>query len=236
MEFVLVESLRHDRVQVGGDFGRNFVNGLRLAVFRFGLFLAVALLIGGTVVWQLGTDPTAWTEAQILNALAPLLVVGILVILLTLIINGFTNVFVVPIMLVEDRGVLSAWRRLLGTIAGNVGQFLLYLVVSVLLGIAVNIVMGFAVLFALIAVAIPVGIVTILLLTVLSGPLLWVLGGIVVFVGLVALILAGLFISVPLLAFLRYYALFVLGDVEPALDPLPEMRQRVRQGPDQEPV
>jgi hypothetical protein len=236
MEFVLVQTLRRERVSVGADFGANFVNGIRLVIFRYALWLIAFGIIGAVFVAMLGTDPSAWTETAIFNALGPLLVVGLIVLLLAVIINGFTKVFAVPIMLAEDRGILSAWRRLLGTIAGNLGQFLVYLVLSVLLGIAVNIVLGIAVLFALIAVAIPVGIVAGALFIALSGPLMWILAGTVGFVGIVALVVAGMFISVPLFVFLRYYALFVLGDVEESLDPIPEVRDRVRGVEDVKPV
>lgn len=228
MEFVLVQTLRRERVHVGHDFGANYGNGLRLVIFRYVMWAIAVAIVGGAFVWQLGTDPTAWSDADVLGVLAPLLLIAVPTFLLVSVINGFTNVFVVPIMLTEDRSLLSAWRRLLGLIGGNLGQFLLYLVVSVLLGIGVSIVLGFAVLFAAIAIGIPVGIVAVALYIALSGPILWILAGAVVFVGIVAFAVAVMFISVPLLVFLRYYALFVLGDVDESVDPIPEVRSNVR--------
>jgi len=228
MEFVLVQTLRRERVFVGRDFGVNYGNGLRLVIFRSVVWLVGAALVGAVFVSQLGADPTAWTDTAVLDALVPLLLVGIPTFLLISVINGFTNVFVVPIMLAEDRSVLSGWRRLLGLLAGNLGQFLLYLIVSVLLGLGVSIVLGIGLLFAGIAIAIPVGIVAVALFITLSGPILWALAGAVIFLGIVAFALAAMFVSVPLVVFLRYYALFVLGDVDESVDPIPEVRSTVR--------
>ncbi|MFC6906655.1 DUF7544 domain-containing protein [Halalkalicoccus tibetensis] len=39
---------------------------------------------------------------------------------------------------------------------------------------------------------------------------------------------AGLLLQVPLRTYLRYYALLILGDTNERLDPIPELRARIR--------
>jgi len=229
MEFVFVQSLFEEQVHVRRYFSQNVGNGLRLLAFQLvitlvglvlfgGLFLLVVLLLGS------GTDLGA--------AAAGLFVLAIPLFFLYAIvagtIQGFTRVFVVPIMLAEDRGLLSAWGRLWNALTGNVTEFLVYLVVSVVLGIGVGLVGSFASLFALLIVGIPVGAVAFGLFAVAGGGIVSI--AVLVVFGLlflaVFLLLVNL-VQAPLQSFLRYYAMLVLGAIDPDLDPIPEIRASI---------
>jgi len=166
-------------------------------------------------------------------ALLGLLAVAIPVLLLAVAVVGtflgFTNMFVVPVMLVEERGVISAWRRFWGTLTADWKEYLVYLVVSILLGIGVGIASGFLTLIVVLVLAIPFAVAGLPLLfafdaNAIVGSVLLVLGLVYALLVFVSLLL----IKVPFQTFLRYYALLVLGDTNPEFDVVPDARRAVR--------
>ncbi|WP_135366365.1 DUF7544 domain-containing protein [Halosimplex halophilum] len=236
MEFAFVAALRDEEVRLRRSVRRYWRRGLRLFGFRLTVWVvaiatAAATLLGVGASMG-GWPPTAWNDGTILTVVIlaiPVLGVGALILGILL---GFTTVFVVPVMLAEDRGVLSAWRRFGGTLTDEPLEFLAYLLLSVLLGIGVSMAVGFLLVLLLIALAIPflvVGAPLGFALAMAGGGtaaaavvlVLVLLYGLLVFVG-------ALLIQVPFQTFLRYYALFVLGDVEPAFDVVPDARAAVR--------
>jgi len=236
MEFAFVAALRDEEVRLRRSVGRYWRRGLRLFAFRLsvwvvGIAAAAAILLGAGAALG-GWPPTVWSDGTILTVVVlaiPVLGLGALI-LGTLL--GFTTVFVVPVMLAEDRGVLSAWRRFWGTLTDEPLEFLGYLVLSFLLGIGVSIAVGFLLVLLLIALAVPFLVVGAPLGFALAAAgggtaaagaiiVLVLLYGILVFVG-------ALLIQVPFQTFLRYYALFVLGDAEPDFDVIPDARAAVR--------
>ena len=146
--------------------------------------------------------------------------VAVLAFSIVAVVNGlvlwFTRMFVVPVMLLEERGVLSAWRRFWPTLTGEPAEYAVYAVVGFLLGIVVGIPATIVTVLAVAALAIPFAVVG----TPLA--LLFVLA--FVAVAFVAVLL----VKVPVQVFLRYYALFVLGDTNPAFDAVPDARAAVR--------
>ena len=57
------------------------------------------------------------------------------------------------------------------------------------------------------------------------------LGAIVAVLFVIAVVLAFTLIRVPVVAYLRYYALLVLGDTNEAFDLIPDIRGRLREPP-----
>jgi len=229
MEFVFVESLRHERVSIREYWGERWRQGGRLFGFRLVVgLLSLALVFGPIVaaVWPLVTGGGVSVPA-ILSAVAFAVVVATL----SGLFNGFTTQFVVPVMIAEDRTVLGAWRRFWPTVTGQWKEYAAYAVLRIVLAIAVSVVVGIATAIAALVVAIPfvvVGLVGAALLGVaeLAG---W--GVILLAVVLFALtmLVVSLLVAVPVQAYLRYYALLVLGDTEPAFDLFPERRRAIRE-------
>jgi len=60
-------------------------------------------------------------------------------------VSGLTTVFVVPLMIQTDSGVLAAWRRLWGSIKAAWKQYLAYVVIALLLTVAAGIIASIAV-------------------------------------------------------------------------------------------
>jgi len=232
MEFVFVRSLQERTVRLRGYFGTHWRQGARLFGFRLGVNLLNLLVLATVLVpllWATaGLDPAAWT----LPTLVPVIVVGIpLFVVDSVLIGaflGFTTMFVVPVMLVEDRPVVAAWRRLWGVIRREPKEFLVYLIVSVVLGFGIGLVTSIVTIVVAIALGIPfaiVGLVSVLALSVLG--LVPVALVVLVSIYLVLLFVIVLIIAVPFRTYLRYYALLTLGGVEPGLDPVADVRASV---------
>ncbi|MFB6184439.1 MAG: hypothetical protein ABEI96_07780 [Haloarculaceae archaeon] len=238
MEFVFVDALRSREVRLRSPLREHWWAGMRLFAFRvlFGLLhLLVLAAVGlGLVALVLGFSPAQWSLAGVLGLLAlaiPLLVLDYVVVGNVM---GFTTVFVVPVMLAEDRTVLSAWKRLFGVIKREWREFLVYAVVGFLLGIAAGLARGLLALLGALVVAIPFLIVGVPLFAVAGfdpsgvGP---VVGAALVVLGVVYVLVVfvlGLVLKVPFQTFLRYYALLVLGDAEPDVDVVEDVRTSVR--------
>ncbi|MDS0280514.1 DUF7544 domain-containing protein [Haloarcula onubensis] len=233
MEFVFVQSLIEREVHVRRYLRENVGNGLRLLAFRLAVALVSLLLTVGFLYTLFATvfggnfdNVTASALFSILPlAIVFFLTVGVVQGLLT----GFTTVFVVPMMLTSDRGLVGSWKRLLGSMGSNIKQYLAYLAFSIVLGIGVGIVGSIFGLIATLLIAIPFVLVGAVAFFALGGGhvALVVVGVIAVLFALV-LLLATTLIQVPLQAFLRYYAMLVLGDIDAALDPLPAVRADIR--------
>ncbi|WP_254279785.1 DUF7544 domain-containing protein [Haloarcula marina] len=233
MEFVLVQSLVDREVHVRQYFTDNLGNGLRLLGFRLALSIVTALLglaafLGFFVVVSGGQLANLGPEALI--ASSGLLIVGALLFALVLgTITGFTTVFVVPLMIQGDHGVLEGWRRLLGSISDQPKQYLAYLFFSVILGIGVGIVGAVLGGVAAVVLLIPFGILAAAVWFGLGQSLVaGVLASVFLALFALALLVVANLIKVPLLTFLRYYAMLVLGDIDPDMDPIPTVRDDIR--------
>jgi len=229
MEFVFVESLFEREVHIRQYFAKNVGNGLRLLGFNLAVGLVGLLLLG---------VPFALLVLGVIGGGSGMAVAGVILLLIPVIfvyaivaglLTGLTNVFVVPIMLAEERGLLSAWGRLWSAMTDDIAEFLVYVVLSVILGIGVGIIAGFASLFVLLVLGIPFAIVAFAIFAVGGGgavPLAVLAGlGLIAFV---LFLLATGFVQAPLQSFLRYYAMLVLGDIAPDLDPIPAISSEVR--------
>jgi hypothetical protein len=229
MEFVFVESLRREAVTIRRYWSDRWGQGLRLFVFRLLLGVLTFGLVGLVFVAALG--PVIFGDGGFSLGLVLLAIpIALLVVVLSGLVNGFTTVFVVPIMIGEDRNLLSAWRRFWPTLTGQWKQYAAYAVMGFVLQLVGGILAGIASLIGAIVIAIPlvlVGLIGVGLLMVveLAG---WVVIGLAVVLFVLALIVLSLFVSVPVQTYLRYYALFVLGDTNEAFDLIPERRQAVR--------
>jgi len=232
MEFVFVQSLIDREVHVRQYCGEHLGNGLRLLVFRLAVNLLTLLAVAafGALVFFLVFDGSAANvDRGALFTVFPLAIVFVVGLSIVLgIVSGFTNVFVIPLMTRDDSGVIGGWRRLLASIRGQPKQYLAYLVVSVVLAIGVGIVGSIVGFIALLVIGIPFGLVGFGIFTALHGTVGLVLLGIVGLLFVLMLALVSSFVNAPLEAFLRYYAMLVMGDIDESLDPIPEVRGDIR--------
>jgi hypothetical protein len=243
MEFVLVASLREEDVRVRRYVSEHWRAGARLFGFRIVLsLLAAALVVLPVLALLFATGGPAAVEGPgSVVGLALLAVpLAVLVGLALSLVGGFTTFFVVPVMLLEGRGVLAGWRRFYGALRAEPREYLAFavvtLVLTLVLGTAVGAVIGVLAVVVLGPLAI-VGFAGALSVAALDpgaiGPaaLPALLGIAVVALAAFLLVLClAAVVRVPVVTYLRYYALFLLGDTDRELDLVPERRRAVRAG------
>jgi len=191
--------------------------------------LGAGLVFGAFFLLALGGE-VANLDAGTLLASSTLFLVAIgvgAVVLGT--VTGFTNVFVVPMMVQGDHGIIAGWRRLLPSLADQPKQYLGYLVVSIVLAIGISIIRTILGIVVWLVVGIPFAIVAFVVLSIpghgTAGVVLVAMLGVV---ALLVLLVALNLIKVPLQSFLRYYAMLVLGDVDESMDPVPAVRADIQ--------
>jgi hypothetical protein len=229
MEFVFVQSLRTEAVSVRRYWRDHWRAGLRLFGFRLVVGLVSLGVVGGLLALAIGPAILSGNPLSL-----GLLIVAIpLIILVSIVVgllSGFTTMFVVPVMLLEGRGLLTAWRRFWPTLTAEWRQYAVYAVLGFVLQLAGGLLAGIATLVGALVLAIPLGLLGLLggaLLTVVH-PVGLVVIAVAVLVFVAAVIVLSLLVSVPVQTYLRYYALFVLGDTNEAFDVIPERRRAVR--------
>lgn len=223
LQFVFVRQLTEQSVRLRGFVGQSVDPGLRLLVLWFAVVLAIAVVAIAAVVL---TIVTFGLFAIVLLALLPLLFVAMLALWVFV---RFTIDFVVPIMLVDERGIIDAWRQLLDEVQADWAEFGVYAVIRAILDIAAGIVQGLAAALTILVLAIPaflVGVVAVgatgLVSSTLAAAIAVVLALVVV---VLTLVVTTVLIGVPIQTYLRYYALFVLADLVPRYDLLDEVRR-----------
>ncbi|MDF9745203.1 DUF7544 domain-containing protein [Natrinema salsiterrestre] len=213
LEFALLESLRSGEVHVRRYTKRNLELGVRLFGFRLALIL-IALVVFGVPAYALYTTMEP-NSAAFLGAIALL---AIPVFLVYAVVNRFTTVFVAPTMLQEDLGVVAAWKRFRRTLAANWKEYLVYLLLVWIVQLGLAFALGIVFFIGFIILAIP-------LILIAFIPIIGIL---IVFLAIPFLLLLSSLVQVPVVVYLRYYALLVLGDTDAELDLVPDQRARVR--------
>ena len=227
MEFVFVESLRTGTVSIRRYWGERWRQGLRLFGFRIAIGLPpLAVGVGWMALFFVpllaGSGEPIVPFGVFLLGLPVLFVVGLLYAL----VSSFTTAFVVPIMIKDDCGVLAGWRPLWRSIKAEPKQYLAYAVIGFLLTVATGLLTSVAVGLAAVVVLVPLGILAaIAYFTVsLSSTVGIVVLAALALVFVLSILALSALIGVPIAAYLRYYALLVLGDIEAEFDLIPDRR------------
>jgi hypothetical protein len=208
MEFVLVNMLRKQHTSVRTPFAEQFSNGIRLLAFRLGLLAVLVVPFG--VLWMF----TGGVSGNIFVTMILGMLIWIPVAMIFALVNGFTTVFIVPIMLKQDCGIFAAWRELYRSIKSHPTQYGAHIVVGVVYAIGIWIAQS---VFSIILVAVPS------LIGISGGGFQAesiLVGSVIGFTGLVIY----LGIRVPLTTAFRYHSMFVLGDISNHLDPVAALR------------
>ena len=234
MEFVLVESLRRQRVRIRQYADQHLGRALGLFAFRLALGLLVVLPVA--VVALVALSLAAGEPRASLGLLVIAVPVFVLLGIVVAVVDTFTSNFVVPVMIRKNVGVVEGWRRFWPTLSDDWEQFGVYAGVWVVLSLAVGVLGSVVGGVVGAVVAAPVAVVGFFTLPVLGGPaaILSNPAGLaiaaVLLLGYLVVLLATMaVVFVPVRTYLGYHALFVLGDADADLDLIPDLRRDIRE-------
>lgn len=234
MEFVLVESLRREAVQLRAFARRYWRGGVRLFAFRLVVSvlagIGIFLLIGGALL-ALGLPETTVPPRRLLGTLLAVLPVVFLIALVAALVLGLTRDFVVPVMLLEGTTVLGAWRRFWPTLRRDWREYVVYVLVSFVLRLVVGMAVGLLVGVVALVVVLPLGLIGLAAFAATGGQLGVgaIIGlGLLVLVAVIVLLAISAVVQVPVVTYFRYYALLVLGDTEAEFDVITDRREAIR--------
>ncbi|MFC4407714.1 DUF7544 domain-containing protein [Haloarchaeobius iranensis] len=227
MEFVFVEALVSGEVRIRRHFREYWRRGLRLFGFRLAVTLPMLLVVVGLVAAFL--FPVLAGNGVELGLILLLAAIPLLFVLAFVvgIVNGFTSVFVVPVMLADDCGVLDGWRTLWPSITDETVEYIGFAVINYVIrlvsGTAAAMVLGVTALVLLL----PAALVVFAVAEVLSATSGLLVAATFVVVGTVyvaALFAVWAVVLVPVESYHRYHALLVLGDILPGYDLVADRR------------
>ena len=227
MEFVFIESLRSGTVSIRRYWSERWRQGLRLFGFRIAIGLPLLVIgLGWMALFFLplvrgAPDPIAPFGVFFLG-LPVLFALGLLYAL----VSSFTTVFVVPIMIKNDSGVLAGWRPLWASIKAEPKQYLAYAVLGFVLNVAAGLLASVAVGIGALVLLVPLGLLAALVYATLSLSSTAGLAALaaLVLIFVLAMIVLWALLQVPVVAYLRFYALLLLGDIDDSFDLISDRR------------
>jgi hypothetical protein len=228
--FILFDSVLTDRCAIKEQWRQWRSLGMRFFLWRICLTLgtmaglgilggAGALLVVGTGAFR---DPRQQIALLVLGGIGALLVLTCFVILAALI-ALFARDFVVPVMAVENVGVIDGWRRVIALLRLEIKAYAGYVLMKIVLVVGSAILFGIITLIAVFLIFIPISIAGVAAyFFAKSEGLLWSFPAIAIGVVLAAIALAlvfyvSAFISAPAMMFFQAYVIHFLGARYPAL-------------------
>lgn len=232
MEFVLIDALRTGTVVVRARMGEHVGKGLSLFGFKLvlGLIAAAVLVVPAYLLLAPIESIEGTVERLTLADVGGLVALAALVGLVYALVMRLTTEFVVPVMLLEDRGIRGGWRRFWATLRRHPLEYVVYVVLATIVSVVASIAITLLAAIALFVLAIPF--VVLVFVAILTGPLAPVLLGVLAIAAIATVLLVMALFRMPVVVYIRYYALLVLGDTEPDLDLIPSRREAARAGTD----
>jgi hypothetical protein len=242
--FILFDSVLHDRCEIKAGWRRWQTQGtsyfLWLICFGLVTLLGLAVLVGVPLVF-------AWSAGafrQPKQHLVLLIVGGLLLLFLVFVyfvaagvVGLFAKDFLVPMMALQNLGVVEAWRRFRPMLEMDKSGYALYVLMKVVLAIGAAILFGIAGLLVILALLIPFAVIALALYLIWVGlGLHWnpatigvaVLLGVVV---LAAVIYVMGWVFTPAAVFFQAYVLHFFGGRYPALGDLLTFPRPPESGP-----
>lgn len=220
LQFIFVDCLSSGNIQLTRTLRLRWGKGMRLV----GFYLVLLLVILSTVLFLMiqivlpGMQGGHFDLIRFMILLIETLLVSLIVLIPIWIIAILTADFVVPVMIVDDSGIISGWKRIIKLFSGRWMDAGIYTGLKILLIFATGIIIGLIVFL----ISIPLGLIN-MAISFGSGFILdqGNIGVVMLGVGTGAMILISLFLLVPVITFFRYYSLAVLRDLDPDYNLLP---------------
>ena len=228
--FILFDSVLTDRCVIRQQWREWRSQGMRFFLWRIcltlGTMAGLAILGGAGFLVAVGTgalkDPRHHIALLVLGGIAAALVLACFVVLAALI-ALFARDFVVPVMAVENVGVIEGWRRVIALLRLETKAYAGYVLMKIVLVVGCAILFGILTLIAVFLIFIPISIAGVAAYYFAKGHgLLLSFPAIAAAIILVAVALAlvfyvSAFISVPAMIFFQAYVIHFLGARYPAL-------------------
>lgn len=186
------------------------------------IFLAILACVKMGVFSALNTqNPDPKIVIELILVLIPFLLVLILFIFIVSLISVITMDLVLPIMYKEKTGVLAAWGKAWALVKKNAGNFTVYILIKIGLGIGAGIVYLLAFIIGFIVVVIPVGLLVFALWFISkmmpSAAILpyWIFFGVILTPVCLFLLYCLIALNLPFAVFFRTYSLKFLERLDP---------------------
>ncbi len=215
---------------IGATFSARTSHGLSLILWQMLIGIVSVILIGGVALWMVASIAALALGEESMTALGVVgLVAGLGMTLgavaVAALVHALTEDFLVPTMHLADCGVWEAWRRIIGSWSGQLGNlvffYLLKLVFTLIAALA-GMILAIPALLMLVLPAASLGAVA---LSVHAAGIAWETAALYlgapallsVIVGTMALSYVVSCLYLPISVFFRAYSLGFLGRVDPAL-------------------
>ncbi|MFH1835763.1 MAG: hypothetical protein ABH851_06210 [Methanobacteriota archaeon] len=223
--FVFLDSVLKRSVKLVDGLYENLGRGLKLFLFMICLSIIFIVFTGILfipliLILQLLSGGLKFALILVYGFIASIILFTALIFLS--VVGLFTVDFVVPLMYSKGEGILDSWKSLFAVIKKNQGQFVMYVIARILLGIATGILSAIS---GFILVFIPFFIIGIIVAVIsesgnllFSNPAILVSSGMIIF--LIAMVLGYLMsiILLPIYVFYRYFSLIFIGKIIPELE------------------
>jgi MFS family permease len=234
--FILFDAVLHNQCKLREGWRRWQRQGGSYFLWQIGFGVAtlgaLVIVVGvpAFVAWRAGLfqNPGKHLASLILGGLGVFLLF-VTVLVLSALGTMFAKDFVVPVMALEDQGILDGWRRVLPLLAQDKGACSFYVVMKIILAIGSALLFGIIDFMVVFAMLIPLGVVGVAVYFFAKGAgITWnpVTIGAVAVAGavVVALFLAVIgFVSTPAMVFFQAYSMHFFGSryapLEAALGP-----------------
>ena len=164
--FILLESVLHDRCEIGAGWTRWQRQGWSYFLWQFGFNLAVLFVMGVVVGIALLVAASTGALHDPGGHVALLVAGGVVLffllmamLLANLVVWLFTKDFVVPVMALDDVGAVEGWRRFLPLLSADKGGYAIYVILKIILAVGAALVFGIVQLIVTLILLVPIGLI-----------------------------------------------------------------------------
>ncbi len=236
MRFIFMDSVIQDRVEIRRAWHELKRRGRSYWLFRWAVGLLTIVGMAFYIGLAVGIGYSAGVFTSHNSTLIPgfvlmVIPVVLLVVLLALVVALFMSVtmdLVLPVMYVRNVGIVQGWKVFLPLLERNLGRVAVYLLLKFALGIGAGIIALFVVIAGLLVLAIPIGLIGLLVYGLVSAlGLSWSWYWLIVIIPAGFVVLLGIafyfnLLLLPLPVFFQAYALKFLGFLDGSLVTLPD--------------
>lgn len=222
-QFVFVDCLSSGSVTLADPFRLRWRKGMHLVGFYLFLLLIILICMVVLTLFFLVPVLTSGTPelVSLLIAVVQMLILLFLILIPVWIVAILTSDFVVPVMIIDDAGIIAGWCRVITLFSGRWIEAGIYTGLKIMLIVISGMIIGVAAF--LISLPFSIGIFSGSIGSEVSGSGSTAFFGLLV--GTILIFLVSLFLLVPVLTFFRYYSLAVLRTLDSRYDLLSQQQE-----------